>query len=138
MGTTLLGAFLGRKVISAGSLGRASTAARAGSRTWKEMQDVARAGETVEALKQQLADMEAEFTAEVQALESAESQATEVLDRVSVKLKKTNIADWPVLDALLARCAGQYPIRGVISVTSENSAYRSEKRKNYRSSRGSG
>ena len=92
VGTTLLGAFLGRKVISAGSLGRASTAARAGSRTWKEMQDVARAGETVEALKQQLADMEAEFTAEVQALESAASPATEVLDRVSVKLKKTNIA----------------------------------------------
>ena len=68
------------------------TAARAGSRTWKEMQDVARAGETMEALKQQLADFEAEFTAEVQALESAASPATEVLDRVSVKLKKTNIA----------------------------------------------
>ena len=65
---------------------------RAGSRTWKEMQDIARAGETVEALKQQLADMEDEFTAQVQALESAASPATEVLDRVSIKLKKTNIA----------------------------------------------
>jgi hypothetical protein len=92
VGTTLLGAFLGRKAISASTLGRASTAARAGSRTWKEMQDANRAGETVEALKQQLADLEAQFKAEVQALESATSPATEVLERVAVGLKKTNIA----------------------------------------------
>ena len=91
VGTTLLGAFLGRKAVSTGTLGRAATAARAGSRTWKETQDVARAAETVEALKQQLADLEAQFTAEAQALELAGSPATEAFDTVSLKLKKTNI-----------------------------------------------
>ena len=116
VGTTLLGAFLGRKVISAGSLGRASTAARAGSRTWKEMQDVARAGETVEALKQQLADMEAEFTAEVQALESAAEPSDGSAGpcfRQTQEDQYRGTPDCPVLDALLARCARQHPTGGV-------------------------
>jgi hypothetical protein len=91
IGATLLGAFLGRKAISTATMGRAATAARAGSRTWKETQDVARAAETVEALKQQLSELESQFAAETQALESAVSPATETFDTVSVKPKKTNI-----------------------------------------------
>ncbi len=91
LGATLLGAFLGRKAVSASTMGRAATAARAGSRAWKEAQDVTRAAETVEALKQQLADLEAQFTVETQAIESALSPATETFESVSIKLKKTNI-----------------------------------------------
>jgi hypothetical protein len=41
---------LGRKAISAGSLGRATTAARGMSRVGKESQDVTRAAENVTAL----------------------------------------------------------------------------------------
>jgi hypothetical protein len=92
VGATLLGAFLGRKAVSASTMGRATTAVRSGSRTWKETQDIARAGETVDALKQQRADLESQFSAEMQALETAMSPATESLDTVPVKLKKTNIA----------------------------------------------
>ena len=91
IGATLLGAFLGRKAVSTATMGRAATAARAGSRILKETQDVARAGETVETLQQQVVDLESQFTAEMQALESALSPATETFDTVSVKLKKTNI-----------------------------------------------
>jgi Helicase HerA, central domain len=91
IGATLLGAFLGRKAISASTMGRAATAARAGSRTWKESQDVARAEENAEALKQQLADLEARFAEESRALEQALSPATETFDPVTVKLKKSNI-----------------------------------------------
>jgi len=91
VGATLLGALLGRKAVSTASMGRAATAARAGSRAWKETQDVARAAETVEALKQQLADLESQFAGEAQALESAVSPATETFDSVSVRPKKTNI-----------------------------------------------
>ncbi len=91
LGATLLGAFLGRKAVSTSTMGRAATAARAGSRAWKEAQDVERAADTVEALKQQLADLEAQFTVETQAIESSLSPATETFDTVSVKLKKTNI-----------------------------------------------
>jgi hypothetical protein len=92
LGATLLGAFLGRKAVSTATMGRAATAARAGSRTWKEAQDVARAAETVEVLKGQLAEMEAQFKAEAQALESSASPMTEPLETISVRLKKNNIA----------------------------------------------
>ncbi|MFB3923699.1 MAG: helicase HerA domain-containing protein [Terriglobia bacterium] len=91
VGATLLSAFLGRKAMSSATMGRAATAARAGSRTWKEAQDTARAEENVDALKQRLADLEAQFAADTQALDSTLSPATEALDRVSVKLKKANI-----------------------------------------------
>jgi cytosine/adenosine deaminase-related metal-dependent hydrolase len=91
-GTTLLGAFLGRKAVSAATMGRAATAARAGSRAWKESQDVARATETVEAMRQQLADLESQLAGEMQALEASMSAATEVFETVPVKLKKANIA----------------------------------------------
>ena len=91
IGATLLGAFLGRKAVSTSTMGRAATAARAGSRAWKEAQDVTRAVETVEALKQQLSDLEAQFAAETKALELAMGPATEAFDTVTVKLKKSNI-----------------------------------------------
>jgi hypothetical protein len=92
VGTTLLGALLGRKAVSAAGLGRASSAVRAGSRSWKEAQDAGRAADNVEALKQQLADLEAQSAAEVQAMESAASPTSEALETVAVKLKKTNIS----------------------------------------------
>jgi hypothetical protein len=92
VGATLLGAFLGRKPLSARTLGRAAGAARSGSRAWKETQDVARARETVDALHQQLADLEQRLAAEIQELDSSVSAASETFETVSVSLKKTNIA----------------------------------------------
>ena len=49
------------------------------------------ARKTVEALKQQLVDLEAQFASETQALESAVNPETEILETVAVKLKKSNI-----------------------------------------------
>jgi hypothetical protein len=91
-GTTLLGAFLGRKAVSSSSMGRAATAVRAGSRAWKETQDIARAKETLQALEQQLSELESQFAAEVEAIDSSVSAASEALEKVPVKLKKTNIS----------------------------------------------
>jgi hypothetical protein len=91
VGATLLGAFLGRKTVSAGTLGRAATAVRSGSRAWKETQDMARAAETVDAMKQQLADLNSQFESDAQALETACDPATEAVESVTLKLKKTNI-----------------------------------------------
>jgi hypothetical protein len=61
IGTTLIGAFLGRKAVTASTLGRATTAVRGAGRVLKERQDVGRAKETVEALQQQLADLDEAF-----------------------------------------------------------------------------
>ncbi|HWB86106.1 MAG TPA: hypothetical protein VG675_18325 [Bryobacteraceae bacterium] len=90
VGATLLAAFLGRKTISSATIGRATTAARAGSRTWKETQESARAEQTVEELQRQRAELESQFNADAKSIEIAAN--TETLDTVIVKPKKANIA----------------------------------------------
>jgi hypothetical protein len=91
-GATLLGAFLGRKAVSAATLGRATTAVRGVGRSMKESQDIDRAGETAEAMQQQLADLEAQLQAETSALEVSTDPAAEKLEGITLKPKKTNIS----------------------------------------------
>jgi hypothetical protein len=91
-GATLLGAFVGRKAVSASNVGRATTAARGVSRSLKEKQDIERAGDTVETLKARLADLEAGFKGELAELETAWNLQMESLDRLAIKPKKANIA----------------------------------------------
>src|SRR6185436_16637407 len=91
-GTTLLGALFGRKAVSVSTLGRATTAARGVGRSMKEQQDIGRAGETVEALQEQLNALEAELQTETQALEAKIDAQNETLETISIKPKKTNIS----------------------------------------------
>ena len=91
LGATVLGAFLGRKAVSATTLGRATTAARGAGRTMKEAQDVSRAKESAESLQEQLADMEAEFTRETEALAAKTDAGRETLETVSLKPTKSNV-----------------------------------------------
>lgn len=90
-GATVLGAFLGKKTFSVSNLGRAATSARGLSRTRKESQDIERAGETVQMLNGQLAELEQELQQEIAKLENRFDPLTEQLETVSVKPKKTNI-----------------------------------------------
>ena len=89
IGATLIGAFLGRKAVSASTIGRATTAARSASRVLKDRQDVARASESVQVLRDQLAALEAEFRAEVDAQGGGAS--TETFESVQVRASKTNV-----------------------------------------------
>jgi hypothetical protein len=72
-------------------MGRATTAARGLSRSAKEAQDIERAGDTVESLQAQLADLEATFKADLETLDSTIASQTESLEALTVKPKKTNI-----------------------------------------------
>ena len=54
VGAAAIGALFGRKAMSSGTLGRATTAARGMGRSMKEAGDVKRANETVEAVREQL------------------------------------------------------------------------------------
>ena len=92
IGATLLGAFLGRKTVSAATLGRAGTAVRSMGRAYKESQDLARASETLEAMKQQRADLETQFQAEAAALQSSLDPVSAALETIVVRPKKTAIA----------------------------------------------
>jgi len=91
-GTTVLGAFFGRKAVSVSTLGRATTAARGVGRSMKEQQDIGRAQESVETLQAQLADLEAELQAETQNLEAKVDAQNEQLEKVTIKPKKSNIS----------------------------------------------
>jgi hypothetical protein len=92
VGASILGAFLGRKTVSAANIGRATTAIRGAGRAIKESKDVGQAEENVSALQQQLADLEAQFKMETDALAAATDPLNEKLETVSLKPTKANIA----------------------------------------------
>ena len=92
VGTTIAGAFLGRKKISATTISKATTAARGVGRSVKEEGDVGRAKENVQALQQQLDELEARFKEDLDALGDKVDPKTIELQSKSVKPKKTNIA----------------------------------------------
>lgn len=92
VGASILGAFLGRKTISATNIGRATTAIRSAGRVMKESKDVGTAEENVAALQQQLAELEAQFKAESDALSAAMDPLNERLETISIKPTKSNIA----------------------------------------------
>jgi hypothetical protein len=66
MGSSVLGALLGRKTISQANVGRAASAAKAAGRAVQQHGDVDQAGESLEVLRQRCADLEAKFQAEVE------------------------------------------------------------------------
>ncbi len=92
VGASILGAFLGRKAISAANIGRATTAIRGAGRVLKESQDVNLAQENVAALQQQLADLEAQFDSEREALTAASDPFQEQFEQVCLKPTRANIA----------------------------------------------
>jgi hypothetical protein len=92
VGASILGAFLGRKAVSAANIGRATTAIRGAGRAIKESKDVGQAEENVSALQQQLADLDAQFKMETDALAAATDPLNEKLETVSLKPTKANIA----------------------------------------------
>jgi len=91
VGTTLLGAFVGRKAVSLSSLGKATTAARGASRIMKESQDIARAKETLETHQQRLQELENEFKAEIEELQGKIDPMTEELETVTLRPAKKDI-----------------------------------------------
>jgi len=90
IGSSLLGAIFGsRKATTA--IGKAATAARGVGRIRKQSQDVTFAEENLESLQQQLADLEAEVKGETDAIAAAVNPATEKLETITIRPKKTNI-----------------------------------------------
>jgi hypothetical protein len=91
-GATILGALLGRKAVSASTLGRATTAARGASRVSRQAQDVQRAQENVAALKAELADLESRVQAEADAVAGSFDVGTDTLTRIVVKPRRGHVS----------------------------------------------
>ena len=90
-GTTVLGALFGRKTLSASTLGRATTAVRGVGRASKEAQDVSRAKENVGSVQSQVEELDAALQAEIASLDATYHPATEPLETISLKPKRTGI-----------------------------------------------
>ena len=90
LGATVLGAFLGGGLGS--SIGRMTTTARGAGRARKEGQDIERAQESLEALKKRMAQLEADFQADVDRITTASDPAAASLERVTLRPTKQNIS----------------------------------------------
>ncbi|MET0292981.1 MAG: ATP-binding protein [Steroidobacteraceae bacterium] len=84
-GTAVLGAFFGRKAMSASTLGRASTAAKSAGRLGRESQDVDHADESVQQVEVRLAALNAEC-------EAAISEVERGFDPLTVPLREQQLA----------------------------------------------
>jgi len=91
IGATVLGALLGRKAVSASSLGRATTAIRGVSRSSKEAQDVARAGSRVHDATEEAAELQADLQRAVDELSSELDPAAIVVEPLEIKPKRGGI-----------------------------------------------
>ncbi|MGC4029115.1 MAG: hypothetical protein QM696_09610 [Steroidobacteraceae bacterium] len=97
VGATVLGALLGRKALSAGNIGRATTAARSASRIGRETEDVQRAEESVERVQQRIAELEKECADAIAALDGTFDARAVALREITVAPRKSDIAIGRVL-----------------------------------------
>lgn len=91
VGSSILGALLGRKMLSTTTMSRAATSARAATRVSRQRADIGRAEETVEAIGERLNDLETQVQAEVEKIRQSLDPDTLVLEQVEVKPRKADV-----------------------------------------------
>lgn len=84
VGADLFGVVFGRK--------RATTAIGSVSRTYRDSSDVGRAEETVESVRRQLEDLQAQIEAGVAEVQAQMDAASGALDTIAIKPRKSNIS----------------------------------------------
>jgi len=92
VGAAILGAFMGRKVISATTIGRATTAARGAERIGRESADVTRASENLEKEQRELAEIQQRLEDEIQTITAEWDLSNEPFERVVVKPKRGGVS----------------------------------------------
>jgi hypothetical protein len=89
-GSTVLSAFLGRKLVSKENVTRAGSALKSAARTADQMGDVGQAEDTVEEIERKIGELEAEFEVEVKKLEQPMSGDSLELEAVEVRPRKSD------------------------------------------------
>jgi hypothetical protein len=91
VGSTIFGSLMGRKKITATTIGKAATAAKTASKVAGQKQDVAQAEESLEAVTSQLIDLDAQIDLEIETLKSSANPQSLQLETVELSPKKTEI-----------------------------------------------
>lgn len=91
LGSTVLGALLGRKAVSMGTIGRATTTARGMGRAARQKGDIDRARQDLAALQEQLGELERRFEAEAAALQELDADRMEIVEK-DLRPRKSDIA----------------------------------------------
>ena len=91
VGATVLGALLGRKAASVGTVGRATTAARGFGRSQREKQDVEQAAESLEAVRRKRSDLDFEVQQEIERIQQDTSDEN-AIETLEVAPRKSDIA----------------------------------------------
>lgn len=92
IGASVLGAFLGRRTLSATNVNRAASAARAATRIGRESGDVDRASDSVEVVQQKQKDLQQQFDTDAAALDTRFDATAVVLRKVQISPRKSDIA----------------------------------------------
>jgi hypothetical protein len=92
IGASILGAFIGRKTLSATNINRAAAAARSAGRIGRESGDVERADDNLEAIRAQRAALQKQFESESAALEGSLDASAAPVTPVQVSPRKSDIA----------------------------------------------
>ncbi len=90
-GATLLGAFMGRRVMSATNIGRATSTMRSASKIGKEAADVERAGESATVLKERMAALNQQFEQEIAALQGQFEPAGVEITKAQIRPRKSDV-----------------------------------------------
>lgn len=91
VGTTILGAFLGRKAVSRSTLGRAGSSIRSAGRIGKEAGDVTRAAENLQILQEELKELQDRFQDDMDASADKFSALEEELETILIRPTKASI-----------------------------------------------
>jgi hypothetical protein len=92
VGSTILGALLGRRAVTATTVSRAATALRTATRIGQEREDAAQADESVASVQQALAQLEEESAGAISALKARLDPAAIILQGVQVPARKSDIS----------------------------------------------
>jgi DNA helicase HerA-like ATPase len=87
VGTTLLGAFLGRRGVSG-----ARTSARDMGRSMKQREDVKDHEENLETLQKERSNLDAEFQSEIATMDKKNDPLTEAFEKLTIAAKKSSIS----------------------------------------------
>jgi hypothetical protein len=91
LGSSVLGALLGRKTVSKTTVARATTAAKAATKAVQQRDGVSQAAGSLESLRQKYAELQLKFREEIEQLEAALRPEALVFEQRSIRPKKSDV-----------------------------------------------